>query len=163
VDAERRGADVEQSLLASRIADLSRRERSAGPDEAGDVEAAALREQLETTQSRLLALENERTRRPARHHRSTAAACASIQASYAFYDEAGGPLRDRPEGEPRRRRPTAAAGEDKAGRSTPSTITAPASWSTATAASSPTGTWRSRGGTRYGRSPGRPPATSRAS
>ena len=112
VDAERRGADVEQSLLASRIADLSRRERSAGPDEAGDVEAAALRDQLETTQSRLLALENERIAGQRVIQEYGGGVCL-IQASYAFYDEAGGPLRDRPEGEPAP--PADAAGEDKAG------------------------------------------------
>jgi serine protease Do len=112
VDAERRGTDVEQSLLASRIADLSRRERSAVPDEAGAVEAAALRDQLETTQSRLLALENERIAGQRVIQEYGGGVCL-IQASYAFYDEAGGPLRDRPEEEPAS--PAGGAGEDKAG------------------------------------------------
>lgn len=112
VDADRRGSEAEQSLLAARIEDLRRRERDVSPDEAGTVEAASLRDQLETTASRLLALENERTTGQRVIQEYGGGVCL-IQASYAFYDEAGRPLRDRPEGEPAAG--AEGAGEDRAG------------------------------------------------
>jgi serine protease Do len=96
VDAARRGGEAERSLLAARIADLSRPERAAAPDEAGTVEAASLRDQLESAESRLLALESERTAGQ-RVIRDYGGGVCLIQASYAFYDESGRPLRDRPD------------------------------------------------------------------
>jgi S1-C subfamily serine protease len=107
VDAERRGSEVEQSRLASHIEDLRRRERDASPAEPATVEAAALRDQLETTESRLLALENERTAGQ-RVIREYGGGVCLIQASYAFYNAEGRPLRERLEGE-------AAAGAEDAG------------------------------------------------
>lgn len=94
VDAQRRGSQVEQSRLASHIEDLRRREREATPEEP-------------TTESRLQALENERTAGQ-RVIREYAGGVCLIQASYVFYNEEGRPLRDRPEGE-------AAAGAEEAG------------------------------------------------
>ena len=116
VDAERRDSDAEQSVLASRIAELSRRERDAtpdaAPDAAGTVTAASLRDQLETAESRLLALENERIAGQRVIQNYGGGVCL-IQASYAFYDEAGRALKDRPEGEAAAR--AEGAGEDSAG------------------------------------------------
>ena len=112
VDSERRGSDVEQSLLSSRIAELSRQERDANPDAAETVTAASLRDQLETAESRLLALENERIAGQ-RVIQAYGGGVCLIQASYAFYDEAGRALKDRADGEA-----TASAeggGEDSAG------------------------------------------------
>ena len=107
VDAQRHGREVEHSRTASHVEDPSRRERGASPEEPGLVEAAALRDQLETTESRLLALENERSAGQ-RVIREYAGGVCLIQASYAFYNEEGRPLRERPEGE-------AAAGADASG------------------------------------------------
>ena len=59
-----------------------------------------------TTESRLLALENERTAGQ-RVIREYGGGVCLIQGSYAFYDDEGRPLRERPEGE-------AAAGADEA-------------------------------------------------
>ena len=94
----------------------------------------------------------ERARgRRADHPRVRSRASCLIQGSYAFYDESGRPLRYRiDDGErtcattraPPVTRPTRARAP-----STPSTTSAPASWWTGAACSSPTATWPSRGGT----------------
>ena len=101
VDAERRGREEQQWSLGARRDAVG--PAFEGPVDGGPaVEATLLREQLQTTQSRLLALENERTASQ-RVIKDYGAGVCLIQASYAFYDESGRPLRDRLEGEGTRR------------------------------------------------------------
>ena len=82
-EQERRGSEAEGS-------------REARPVEAGGALASSLRDDLESTRARLAALEDERTAGQ-RVIREYGGGVCLIQASYAFYDEAGQPLRDRPD------------------------------------------------------------------
>jgi S1-C subfamily serine protease len=107
VDAERSAAEAEPLLLPVRAPDPT-----TPAAESASVEAASLRAQLETTESRLLALENERAAGQRVIQEYGGGVCL-IQASYAFYDEAGRPLRDRRAGEPEGGAEVAA--EDSAG------------------------------------------------
>jgi hypothetical protein len=96
VDAERRGNEEDRVQLAARIEDLRRREQEARHTDARGSEALALKDELEATRARLLALETERTAGQ-RVIQDYGAGVCLIQASYAFYDEQGRPLRDRPD------------------------------------------------------------------
>jgi len=95
-EQERRGSKAEREALAERVEDLRQREQAASLVDARSAEAAALRAELESTRSRLAALESERTAGQRVIQEYGAGVCL-IQASYAFYDEEGRPLRDRPQ------------------------------------------------------------------
>jgi S1-C subfamily serine protease len=99
VDAERRATEAEPLLLQARAPDPTPRDGEPPAAESASVEAASLRAQLESTESRLLALENERAAGQRVIQEYGGGVCL-IQASYAFYDEAGRPLRDRRAGQP---------------------------------------------------------------
>ena len=96
VDAAQRGTEVEQSLLQARLEDLRRQEPHVRPVEPSPGETSSLRDDLESTRARLAALEEERTAGQ-RVIREYGGGVCLIQASYAFYDDAGQPLRDRPD------------------------------------------------------------------
>jgi hypothetical protein len=96
VDAARRGSEAEQSLLEARIDELRWRDPEAGRAEPAVALASSLRDDLESTRARLAALEEERTAGQ-RVIREYGGGVCLIQASYAFYDETGRPLRDRPD------------------------------------------------------------------
>jgi S1-C subfamily serine protease len=94
VDAVRRGDQADRSTLVARIEDLQRREQEARLANAPGEEAVALKRELEATRARLSALESERTAGQ-RVIQDYGAGVCLIQASYAFYDEQGRPLRGR--------------------------------------------------------------------
>jgi len=98
VDAVRRGDEADRSMLVARVEDLQRREQDARLANAPGEEAVALKRELEATRARLTALESERTAGQ-RVIQDYGAGVCLIQASYAFYDEQGRPLRDRNGGE----------------------------------------------------------------
>jgi serine protease Do len=104
-------AEQERRGLLARV-EADRLERDAPRDGSRMPETGSLREQLETTQSRLQALENDRTAGQRVIQEYGGGVCL-IQASYAFYDEEARPLRERPEGEPAAG--AEGAGEDRAG------------------------------------------------
>jgi hypothetical protein len=97
VDAQQRGGQAERDRLAARLEDLSRRESEARQIDAQGAGALARRDELEATRARLDALERERTAGQRVIEDYSGGVCL-IQASYAFYDEEGQPLRDRGEG-----------------------------------------------------------------
>jgi serine protease Do len=98
VDAVRRADEADRHTLVARIDDLRRREQEARLDGGSGAQAAALKQELDATQARLTALETERTTGQ-RVIESYGAGVCLIQASYAFYDEEGQPLRARIGGE----------------------------------------------------------------
>jgi serine protease Do len=98
VDAVRRGDQADRSMLVARTLDLQRREQEARLANAPGGEAVALKRELEATRARLSALESERTAGQ-RVIQDYGAGVCLIQASYAFYDEQGRPLRDHNDGE----------------------------------------------------------------
>ena len=96
IDEERRRTRVERDALQDRVEDYRRREdalRSALSD-AGNGEVRSLKDELSTTRTRLANIESERAAGE-RIIRDYGAGVALIQGSYAFYDEAGRPLRYR--------------------------------------------------------------------
>ena len=97
VDAVRRRDDADRQRLLARVEDLQRREREqAGRlSDAPADEAASLKGELEATRARLTALETERATGQ-RVIQDYGAGVCLIQASYAFYNAQGEPLRDRP-------------------------------------------------------------------
>lgn len=98
VDAVRRGDQADRSMLVARTLDLQRREQEARLANAPGAEAVALKRELEATRARLSALESERTAGQ-RVIQAYGPGVCLIQASYAFYDEQGRPLRDHDDGE----------------------------------------------------------------
>jgi S1-C subfamily serine protease len=96
VDAAQRGTEAEKSLLQARLDGLRRKEPETSRVEPPAAEASSLRDDLESTRARLAALEEERTAGQ-RVIRDFGGGVCLIQASYAFYDDAGRPLRDRPD------------------------------------------------------------------
>src|SRR6185295_19205561 len=98
VDAVRHRDEADRAMLGTRVADLQRREQEARLQDADSSEAVALKRELEATRDRLSALESERTTGQ-RVIQDYGAGVCLIQASYAFYDEKGRPLRDRGEDE----------------------------------------------------------------
>jgi len=95
VDAVRRGDDADRQVLLARIEDLQRREQAARLAQAPGEDAAALMRELQASQARLTALETERATGQ-RVIQDYGAGVCLIQASYAFYNADGQPLRDRP-------------------------------------------------------------------
>jgi len=98
VDAVRRRDDADRHGLLARIEDLQRREQEARLADPSAEEAAALKRELEANRARLTALETERTTGQ-RVIQDYGAGVCLIQASYAFYDADGQPLRDRSPGD----------------------------------------------------------------
>jgi S1-C subfamily serine protease len=93
VEAARRGGQQEREQLAARLEDLGRRERAAREADAEAPAALALRDELQAAQTRLAALERERTAGQRVIQQYGAGVCL-IQASYAFHDAEGRPLRE---------------------------------------------------------------------
>jgi S1-C subfamily serine protease len=93
-DAAPPGGEAEREALAARVEVLRHQEREASRADAHSAEADALRAELESTRTRLEALESERSAGQRVIQEYGAGVCL-IQASYAFYDEDGRPLRVR--------------------------------------------------------------------
>jgi hypothetical protein len=97
IEEQRRKAESDRETLEGRIDESRRheeelRQRLAEAADGGDVRA--LREELQATRSRLVALEGEREVAERIIRRYGAGVCL-IQGSYAFYDSQGRPLRYR--------------------------------------------------------------------
>ena len=94
VDAVRHRDEIDRRVLVARIEDLQRREQVARLSDAPGEQSVALKRELDATRARLTALETERTAGQRVIHEYGAGVCL-IQASYAFYNGQGQPLRDR--------------------------------------------------------------------